>query len=153
MRLTDLLCVSCESDSGELPAFFRLKKIAVGAADVRAGGGTGTTAQDVLVAHEFAVVFARRSGSSAVAAVRRVGAARPFPRVAKHLVKLQIVSRSRHWLWVKSLVFDKITFDRTIQCSAFPFELCCESLSSKVGVRVGLEIGDVCDRLGLIDRA
>ena len=75
---------------GELPAFFRLKEIAVGSANVRARRGAGTAAQDVLVAHEFAVVFAERAGAGAIAGVGRVGAARPFPNVAEHLVKAQI---------------------------------------------------------------
>ena len=87
MHPGDLLCVACEPDSGELPAFFRLEEIAIGAADVRARGGTGTTAQDVLVAHEFAVVLAERAWLGAVAGVRRIGAACPFPNVAEHLVK------------------------------------------------------------------
>ena len=81
------MCVACESDSGELPAFFRLKEIAIGAADMSAGCRTGTAAQDVLIAHEFAVVLAKRAGSSAVAGIGRVGAARPFPNVAEHLLK------------------------------------------------------------------
>ena len=84
-RPTNLLCVACESDSGELPAFFRLKEIAIGAADMSAGCGAGTTAQNVLVAHKFAVVLAKRAGSSAVAGVGRVSAARPFPNVAENL--------------------------------------------------------------------
>ncbi len=92
-RPTDLLCVACESDSGELPAFFRLKEIAIGVADMNARCRAGTTAQDVLVAHEFAVVLAKCAGSSAVAGVGRVGAARPFPNVAEHLVKTLIFSR------------------------------------------------------------
>src|SRR5262249_1955031 len=104
-----------ESESGELPAFFRLKEIAIGAADVTAGGGAGTAAQDVLVAHEFSVVLAERAGRCSVARVRRICAARPFPNVAEHLVKLPIISRSRHRSWVKSFVFDKISLDRTIQ--------------------------------------
>src|SRR5215831_3450168 len=85
LRPTSSFWVACESDSGKLPAFFRLKEIAVRVPDVITGGGAGTTAQDVLVAHEFAVVLAERSGSGAVAGVRRVGAARPFPNVAEHL--------------------------------------------------------------------
>ena len=92
-RLTDSLWIACESDPCELPAFFRLKEISIGAADMNAGCRAGTTAQDILVAHEFAVVLAKRAGSSAVAGVGRVGAARPFPNVAEHLVKTLIFSR------------------------------------------------------------
>src|SRR5262249_18834624 len=84
-RLTDSLWIACESDSGELPAFFRLKEIAICAADVSARGGAGTATQNVLVAHEFPVVLAEGARRSAIARVRGVGAARPFPYVAENL--------------------------------------------------------------------
>ena len=90
-RPTDLPCVACESDSRELPAFFRLKEIAIGAADMNAGCRAGPTAQDVLVAHEFAVVLAKRAGTGAVAGVRRVGAACPFSDVAEHLNQVSML--------------------------------------------------------------
>ncbi len=54
--------VARETDAGELPAFFRLKKIAIGRADVIARSGAGTAAQHHLVAHELAVVLAERAG-------------------------------------------------------------------------------------------
>src|SRR5262245_29379746 len=123
------ICVASESDSGELPAFFRLKEIAIGAPDVSTGGGAGTTAQDVLVAHEFAVVFPERSWSGTITGVRRVGAARPFPNVAEHLLKSPAfrrlgfqpiiigrmpMPRSR----MKQFRLDEISFDWTTQRSA-----------------------------------
>ena len=55
--LTDSLRIACESDAGELPALFRLKEIAVGASDMGARRGAGAAAKNVLVTHEFAVVF------------------------------------------------------------------------------------------------
>src|ERR1051325_12049810 len=88
---TDSLWIACESDAGELPAFFRLKEIAIGAANVSAGRRAGTAPQDILVAHEFAVVFAERTRCCAIAGIRRVGAARPFPYIAEYLVKLSTV--------------------------------------------------------------
>src|SRR4029077_1279480 len=87
LRPTNSCWIACESDSGELPAFFRLKEIAIGAADVSARRRAGTAAQNILVAHKFAVVLAKRAGSSAVAGIRRVPAARPFPNVSEHLLK------------------------------------------------------------------
>ena len=48
---------------------------------------------------------------------------------------------------------DEIAFDRTIHCGALPFELGREACPSPVGIRVGFEIADVRDRLGLIDAA
>jgi hypothetical protein len=52
---------------------------------------------------------------------------------------------------MKILVFDKISFDWTIERSAFPFELCREARACPVRARVGLEVTDVRDRLGFID--
>src|SRR5207237_5083597 len=85
--LTDSLRIACESDAGELPALFRLKEIAIRAANMSTRRRAGTAAQDVLVAHEFAVIFAERARCGVIAGIRRVGAARPFPYVAEHLVK------------------------------------------------------------------
>jgi hypothetical protein len=83
---TKSVWIACEPDSGELPALFRLEEITVGAANVSAGRGAGATTQNVLVAHELAVVFAERTGRSAIAGGGGIGAARPFPNVAEHLV-------------------------------------------------------------------
>ena len=91
----DSLRIACESDPCELPAFFRLEEIAVGAANVSARRGAGTAAQNVLVAHEFAIVFAERAGRGAITGIRGVGAARPFPNVAKHLLKRDLDSTLR----------------------------------------------------------
>ena len=90
-RLAISLRIARESDPGKLPAFFRLKAIAVGRPDVTARGGAGTAAQNVLIAHELAVVFAQRAWGCAIAGIWRIGAARPFPDIAKHLVKMSIV--------------------------------------------------------------
>ena len=154
-RPSDLLCVARESDSGELPAFFRLKEITIGTADVSARGGAGTTAQDVLVAHEFAVVLAKRAGSGAITRVWRVGAARPFPNVAEHLNQLSIVLRSfcRAGDRMKQFGFDEIALDWTTQRCALPFELCWESSASPVRIRVRFEIADVRDRFRVINGA
>src|ERR1700750_329714 len=46
-----------QADSHELPACVWWEKIAVSFADVRLRGGARAAAQDVLIAHEFAVVF------------------------------------------------------------------------------------------------
>src|SRR5262245_50275775 len=127
--------------------------------------GAGTAAQDVLVAHEFPVVLAKRAGSGVVAGVRRVGAARPFPNVAEHLYQVSMLlwffrrdirlcqgsSKSRHRM--QEFAFDEIAFNWTTQRSAFPFELGRETRTGPVSVGVSFEIANVCDRLGLIDGA
>src|SRR5215470_16002704 len=84
---TKSIWIACESYSGELPAFFGLKEIAIGAANVGARRGARTASQHILVAHELAVVFAERTGRSSIAGVGGVGAARPFPNVAEHLLQ------------------------------------------------------------------
>src|SRR5207248_10918779 len=76
---------ACQPNPCELDAFFGLEKIPVSGADMRLRTCAGTAAQDVLVAHEFAVVFPEGTGRGAVTRIGRVGAARPFPDVAKQL--------------------------------------------------------------------
>src|SRR4029077_5510389 len=126
-----------------------------------AGCRAGTTAQDVLVAHEFTVVLAKCAGNSAVAGEGRVGAACPFPNVAEHLNQVLMLLWSFRWDsgrysnegWMKQFSLDEIAFDWTIQRRALPFELSREARPSPVGIRVSFEIADVRDRLGLIDTA
>ena len=121
-----------------------------------AGCRAGTTAQHVLVAHEFAVVLAQRAGSSAVAGIGRVGAAGPFPNVAEDLVKT--FSRflrccGGHYNHrVKDFGLDEIAFDWTTQRRAFPFELNREAGACPVGKRVGFKVTNVRNRLRLFDR-
>ena len=92
-----------------------------------AGCGTGTTSQNVLVAHEFAVVLAKCARFSSVSGVGRVGTACPFPNVAEHLV--QSFSRFVRWdigrynNWMEELGIDEIAFDRTTQRRSLPFKL------------------------------
>src|SRR3982751_3632178 len=95
-----------------------------------AGGGAGTTAQDILVAHEFPVVLAQRAGSSAVAGVWRVGAACPLPDIAKHLLEdrhlaclaCQAASLSRSGNRMKQFGLHKIAFDWRTQRRTLPLE-------------------------------
>src|SRR5207247_6465854 len=93
---------------------------------------TGTAAQNILIAHELAVVFAERPRRHAITWIRRVGATRPFPDIAKDLVKVLILRRSvrrnggrySYGPGMKDFAFDKISFHWALRCSAFPFELC-----------------------------
>ena len=66
----DLFWIACESDSAELPAFFRLKEISIRSANVSTRRGAGTAAQDVLIAHELAIVFAKRARLGPITGIR-----------------------------------------------------------------------------------
>src|SRR5689334_21201364 len=74
-----------EPDARELPARVRREEVAVGRTHVSGRRGAGFAAQDVLAAHELAVVFADRAGRGAIAGVGRVRRRRPFPHVAVQL--------------------------------------------------------------------
>src|SRR5436309_1567012 len=101
------------------------------------GSGAGTAAQDILVAHELAVVFTNCAGRSTITRVGGIRAPRPFPNVTKHLANLSILSSrcSR----MKLLVLDEIAFDRPIKRNTLPFKFrgkpradpICESVRSE----------------------
>src|SRR5215472_12985774 len=160
MRPISSFWVACESDPGKLPAFFRLEEITIGGANMRARGGAGTTAQDVLIAHEFAVVLAERARNGAVAGVRRVGAARPFPNVTEYLQQVFVLlevacretGRRRQRSGMKQFLFDKIALDWMTYRCALPLEFSRETDARPISVRVGFEVADMRDRLELIDR-
>lgn len=91
-----------QTNAGELPTGGGWEEVAVGSADVAQRGGAGTAAQDHLIAHEFAVVFADRSGSSLKAWIGKIGTLRPFPHVAKELVGAGTVA-GRGWVQVATV--------------------------------------------------
>src|SRR5881392_2805301 len=77
--------IARQTNPSELPAFLRLKEVAVGFADVRARSRAGAAAQHVLIAHALAIVFAQRAMLRAVTGVGRIRTARPFPDIPEHL--------------------------------------------------------------------
>ena len=87
LRAIDSLWIACESDSSELPPFFRLKEIAVSRPNVSARRGARAAAQNALVAHELTIVFAEGAGRSVITGIGGIGASRPLPSVAEELVK------------------------------------------------------------------
>src|SRR6266404_10011210 len=117
-----------------------------------AGSGAGTAPQDVLIAHELAVVFAECARRSAITGVGRISAAGPFPHVAKHLVEMSILSRDCRGSRMKLLVLDEVSFDRQITRGIFPFEFRSQSRSVPICEGVGLEIADVGYRFCFIHR-
>jgi len=86
-RLVEDLRILSLADAGELPAFFRLKEIAVGGAEVIGRGGTGATPEHKLIAHELAVVFAQRSFRSGEAGIRGVLGTGPLPDITPDLLE------------------------------------------------------------------
>src|SRR5204862_7505053 len=97
--------------------------------------------------------FAERTRRRSVARIWRVSAARPFPNVAIHLVKLSVpLCETRGFSnRMEQFAFDKISFNRNIRRRAFPFELRRQTCARPVGVCVRFEITDMSDRLRFID--
>src|SRR5207248_11407212 len=80
--------IASQTDPHELPPFFGLKEIPVGLANMLPRGRARAAAQNVLIAHELSVVLTERARPRPIARVRRIGAARPLPNVAEHLLKI-----------------------------------------------------------------
>src|SRR5215472_4770958 len=76
----------------ELPAGLGREEVAVGGANVAAGGGTRASAEHELVAHELAVVFADDPGGRSESGICDVGTRCPLPDVAE---PLRVLSLSR----------------------------------------------------------
>src|SRR5690606_33898071 len=74
-----------ESHSGKLPAGVNGKKITVTGSDMSRRRRTGTTTQNPLIHHEFAVVLTYRTGCGAIAGVGQVSALSPLPYITEHL--------------------------------------------------------------------
>src|SRR6184192_2674070 len=106
------------------------------------GSGAGPAAQDILVAHELAVVFTKCARRRTITRVGGIRAPRPFPNVTKHLANLSILSCrcSR----MKLLVLDEIAFDRTIKRNTFPFKFRRQPRAAPICESVGFEIADMC---------
>src|SRR5215471_3221075 len=72
----------------ELPALVRIEEVAVGRAAVSGGRRKRRPAQDQLVDHELAVVFAERASVRAIARIDRIGAAGALPAAAEGIVEV-----------------------------------------------------------------
>ena len=77
------LIVFGQPNATELPARFGRKEVAVCRANMRLGSRARTAAQNELIAHELAVVFAQRARDRRIARIRRILAARPLPDIAE----------------------------------------------------------------------
>jgi hypothetical protein len=103
-------CVLREAQAAELPALPGLKEIAIAGAQVAARRRARAAAQHVLAVHELAVVFADRARRGAEAGIGHVGAGRPFPHVAEHL--LQARRRPSAAARPPRALLDEVAFDR-----------------------------------------
>src|SRR5262245_42765494 len=77
--------IACEAQARELPTRIRWKEVPVGCANVARWCRARSAAQDVLSAHELAVVLADRAAGKPKARVRTVVASRPLPDVTECL--------------------------------------------------------------------
>src|SRR5438046_10470392 len=68
-----------QTHAAELPARGGVEKIAVSRTRMIRRRGMRAAAQYHLIDHELAVVFSERTGSSAIAGIEQIGAARPLP--------------------------------------------------------------------------
>src|SRR5690606_1624840 len=92
-RLLSASVVLCKSEAKELPTISRIEETSVGRADVLGPGRARAAADDHLIAHEFAVVFAEGAGERLEARVGRVRRRRPFPDVAVELADSRLALR------------------------------------------------------------
>src|SRR2546423_7881257 len=88
-------CGPREPDARELPARVRREEVAIRRAYVPARRRARAAAQDELVAHELAVVFAERAREGHEARIRPVRARRPLPRVAEDARAAARMQRAR----------------------------------------------------------
>src|ERR1700722_20193228 len=77
--------ILCQPDSHELPSGVGWEKVSVGAADMRLRSGARYPAENVLVAHEFAVVLSQGPRCRGIPRIGRVAAPCPLPNITKHL--------------------------------------------------------------------
>src|SRR5439155_18165949 len=88
------------------------EEVAVAAAGMAARRGARRAAQDQLIAHELAVVFAQGAGERLVAGIADVRAGGPLPNVAEHLVERPALAWGRDRRGMKVAGVGKMPFDR-----------------------------------------
>src|SRR5947209_1338366 len=117
-----------KTEPAELPAVRRIEEITVGHARMPGRSGKRTAAQDHLIDHEFAIVFAERAHSGPKAGIGRIGATRPLPHDAERIV------------------------DNVVTGCGLPFGFSRQVFAGPAGERVRLVVADVTDGRVGIDR-
>src|SRR5882757_10119689 len=79
--------ITGQTQPREHPALFRPVEVAVARPRMSCGGDAGPAAEDHLADHELAVVLPQRAARGAIARVGAVGALRPLPGHAVHLLE------------------------------------------------------------------
>ena len=146
--------IAGQTNPVKLPPFLRLKEIAVRFANVCARCRARAATQNILIAHELAVVFAERTRPGPVTGVRRVGTASPLPNVAEHLLETAVgASAPPHRCRMKPLGLYEVAVDLDFRRGAFPFKFCWQPGAGPVRVGVGFEITEMRDRFVWVDLA
>src|SRR6266436_3780051 len=119
-------------------------------------GHRGAAAQDHLVAHELAVVFADRSDCRPKAGIGNVRTRRPLPYVAEHLPQSRLINeRPRQWVGarVKLAGVRKVAGYRKTRGGDLPLGFARQPLAGPFGEGVSFEKTDVADRLERVQSA
>src|SRR5215467_3423181 len=114
-------CLFCKADAGELPARMRGEEISISRPDVCDRGCARSAAQNELIAHKLAVIFAQLSGQRLITWIRRIRALRPLPNIAVEL--LRNASAGFGGDWVESIVLDEIAAHRRASRRNLPLGL------------------------------
>src|SRR4051794_11409933 len=88
-----LLDVARQSQAGKLPALVWVEEVAVGRPRMSGRRRDGAAAQDHLVDHELAVVFADRAADGPESGIGPIGAFRPLPDMPGYLVHVRQAAR------------------------------------------------------------
>src|SRR5690554_4975373 len=139
------LKVPRQPNAGELPAVVGVEEVPVTGTAVPGGSGTGAAAQDLLIAHELAVVLAQGSRCCPVAGVGQVGALRPLPGGTK---KLQGVERRRGCgsSRMQPGKVQALPGNGCMAGDALPLELRAEAGSAPAGKGIGFVVADMGHR-------
>ena len=138
------------AEARELPALMGIEEIAICPPHMAFRRHAGAAPKHELIAHELAVIFADGSGCGLEARIGEVGACRPFPHIAEHLLETRTDPR-RHRPQMAGA--ERAAFDGDARRRDLPFEFRRQPVAGPAGEGVGLVIADMGDRRGGIDRA
>lgn len=135
---------------GKLPARLGREEIAVTGPDVAARRHAGATAQHVLIAHEFAVVFSHRAAVRPEAGIGFVGAAGPLPGVAVELGRTRPAWPGGRGPRIQVAAFQHVGVPagvavRLAARGRLPFGFAWQPDPRPAGVGVGLEVAHMRD--------
>src|SRR6185503_201675 len=138
--------VASKAKSRELPASAWREEVAVGGAAMTARCGAACAFQNILAAHELAVVLADGSFGLGKTGVGSEGALRPFPDVAED----SAAGTGNNSGGIVELIADQRIGGGA---EVLPFGFGREACAGPAGVGVGFEITDVSNRSRPIDLA